>query len=442
MKPTNNFFSKACSTVSDIVTSNEIFVYLLAAFLVTIPLGYAFGSILGALFVLAALLSVRRNGVRWRFSLLLPMLFYLLMAASLLWTRDSELSLSGLRKEMFFILLPFAFLFIPDFSKDQQRRTVKWYAWGMTALGVGYLINAFIRYGKTGNEGVFFYHELVTLDVNAIYVSVFISLAFFYFFAIKERNNWQNAAMALLGVLILLLSSKSIIFIDFILVCCFYLFFANIRSSVKWLTIMSVTVFVLGSVMFIPKVRERFMIEYETAFVDNTVNNSIGSEKAKVYNISLSQAWNNEKFEPNQYFPGTAMRIYQTRIFYEMMSEDGKWLTGYGLEASQDKIRDKTIQYNLYEGYGDFNFHNQYIQSFADLGILGFLLLFAMVIINVRNAFRHKNFPHIAFAVTMLILFLTESFFCRQRGIIFFVALYCFFNAVKPAAPEEANKKA
>jgi len=439
MKPTKTYFTKVYGNVVDIVTTNEIFVYLLAAFLVTIPLGYAFGSIIGSLFTLVALLSVRRNGFRLRPSLALPMLMYTVMLLSMLWTRDKALSMSGLRKEMFFFVLPFAFCFIPDFTKTQSRQVLKLYSWGMVVLGIGYLINAAWRFFQTGDTGVFFYHELVTIDVNAIYVSVFMSAAFFYFFAIRDRAPIEQAALGVLAVLIVLLSSKSIIFIDFILVCCFYLYFAKVRDSVKWLTIVSAIAFLAGSVMFIPKIRDRFLIEYETAFVDNTVNNSIGDGNGKVYNVSLNQAWNNKTFAPNQYFPGTAMRIYQGRIFSEMMNRDKKWLTGYGLEASQEKIREKARQYQLYEGYGDYNFHNQYIQTFAELGVFGFLILATMVVLNLRKAFSTKNFPHIVFAVTMLVLFLSESFFCRQRGIIFFVALYCFFNAVKPAAPEEAK---
>lgn len=436
MKPTNSFFSNFTTTARNIVTSNEIFVYLLAAYLIAIPLGYAIGSIISGIFILSALVSAKRNGVRFRRALLWPMLLYVLMAASVFWTRDLELTLSGLRKEALFLLLPFAFLFIPDFTASQQKRTLEIYAWGMVGLGVMYVAQAALRFFETGNLGVFFYHELVTLDVNAIYVAVLMSSAFFYFFAIPNRSSLQNTAMGFLAVVIVLLSSKSVIFIDFILVCCYYLYFASIRNSVKWLTAASALVFVAGSIMFIPNVRKRFLVEYETAFVDNTINR----DDKSILNISLSQAWNEERFEDYHYFPGGALRVYQTRTFVEMMEENpSRIATGFGLEATQAKIKEKEVEHNLHAGYGDYNFHNQYIQTFAELGILGFVILLIMVIGNLRKAFSTKNFPHIVFAVTMLVLFLTESFFCRQRGIIFFVALYCFFNAVKPAAPEETK---
>ncbi|RYG28425.1 MAG: hypothetical protein EOO01_39780, partial [Chitinophagaceae bacterium] len=301
------------------------------------------------------------------------------------------------------------------------------------------IIKAIIRYIPSGNESVFFYHELVTKDVNAIYVAVFASLGFFYFFSTKERNTFENCALWLLAIFIFLLSSKSIIFIDFLLVCCFYVYFAQIRNSVKWVTVSSIAVFLFCSLMFVPEIRQRFLIEYETAFVDNTVNRDFDSNGVEIYNISLRQAWNNEHFKQNNYFPGTALRVYQARIFGEMLREDHIFFTGYGLEASQQKIQDKTKEHNLYAGYGEFNFHNEYIQIFAEIGIFGLLILIGMLIINARRAFADKNFLHIVFAVTMLVLFLTESFFCRQRGLLFFITLYCIFTAIERPKPAEAN---
>ncbi len=238
--------------------------------------------------------------------------------------------------------------------------------------------------------------------------------------------------MTILVIVVFLLSSKSIITIDFILVVCYYSFFADIPKSVKSTTLITVTGFLLFSLVFVKEVKERFLLEYETAFIDNTVNKKIGDQNAKVYNVSLKQAWQVDKFQQNHFFPGTAMRVYQFRIFVEMLQENPIFFTGFGLEASQQKIREKESEHTLYHGYGDFNFHNQYIQTFSELGVFGFLILVIMLYLNNRNAWKQKDFLHIAFAITMIILFLSESFFCRQRGIVFFITIYCIFNLIKP----------
>jgi len=162
---------------------------------------------------------------------------------------------------------------------------------------------------------------------------------------------------------------------------------------------------------------------------ENTVNQDIGTATEKVYNVSVKKAWTQDQFRKNDFFPGTAFRVYQIRIFKEMLQEDAIFLTGYGLNAADFKIAEKGKQHNLYEDYWLKNFHNEYIQIFAELGIFGLLLLIAMLFVNIKNALKTKDFIHISFAVLMISLFLTESFLCRQRGIVFFAIMYCLLNA-------------
>lgn len=423
-----NYLKSASLKISNLSKQPQVFVYLLAIILLSIPLKYIFGSIACILFLGVSFSTLHKIRFNFNKALILPVLLYLLMVLSLLWTRDQEATVSGLQKEVLFFLIPLAFLLVPNLAKIDTQKIFRYYSFGIVLYALFYFGNAIIRFIQTENKAVFFYHELVTLDLNAIYVAVFASFAMFYFIARKGKTLLEQIAIFILAVFIFLLSSKSIIFIDFLLIIYFYIYFAETQNSVKLLTIASVTAFLVFSLVFVKEIRERFLIEYETAFVDNTLNDDFSGN---IYNVSLNQAWNNEKFEQNHFFPGTAMRIYQVRIFTEMLKEQNIFFTGFGLEASQENIRKKANQHNLYPGYGDFNFHNQYVQTFAELGIFGFLILVAMLFFNIKNAIADKNFLHIVFSLTMIILFLTESFFCRQRGIVFFVVLYSIFNAVR-----------
>lgn len=107
------------------------------------------------------------------------------------------------------------------------------------------------------------------------------------------------------------------------------------------------------------------------------------------------------------------------------------FLSGFGLNASYPKIEEKAKQYNLYlgkdgtDGYQTKNFHNQYVQNFAELGIFGFIILLLILIVNIKKAYNSKDFVHFAFAILMISLFLTESFLWRQRGVVFFTVMYC-----------------
>jgi O-antigen ligase len=73
------------------------------------------------------------------------------------------------------------------------------------------------------------------------------------------------------------------------------------------------------------------------------------------------------------------------------------------------------------------NAHNQYLETFISLGLLGFSLLISILIIPMIIAFRKKN------ALLTLLLFiisfnaLFESVLERAAGVIFYSFFFCFF---------------
>jgi hypothetical protein len=359
------------------------------------------------------------------------------MIFSLTWSQNFDRSFSGLQKQLPFLFIPITFFFVAKLNKKDLLRIIRVYSFGIVVVALSFLIRACFAYLYSSNASVFFYDNLVPNDSGVIYLSVFASLAIFYFIQIQTKNTIEKTAILVLAILIFLLSSKSIITIDFIIIICYYTFFSKIPSGTKAITIIFVSAFLLFSILFVKKVRERFLIEYETAFIDNTLNNDLTKEKKYVYNVSINEAWNKKDFNHNSFFPGAAIRVYQIRVFLEILKERQFFLTGFGLDASQEYISKKAKEHNMVEVYEEHNFHNQYLQTFAELGVLGIIILLAMLFINLRNALRHKDFLHLAFAVTMIMLFLSESFFCRERGIVFFIVLYCLFNSASNEEVEE-----
>lgn len=185
---------------------------------------------------------------------------------------------------------------------------------------------------------------------------------------------------------------------------------------------------IIVSVFSFSKIKNRFLVEFQSN-TKNSVSHNVYNEADEGVNyVSIYEAWNNDKFSPGDYFPGTAFRVYQFRMFVEIFSNEPLFWKGLGLNASQEKLKEKEIKYNLYPGYGSFNFHNQYVQNFAELGFIGFLILIAILIINIKTAMKLKSFIHISFAVLMISLFLTESFLWRQKGVLFFISFYCLFH--------------
>ena len=404
-------------------------IYLLASILITLPLNFAFGSISIIAFLIYVVVKHNKQDFSVNLSLLVPILLYCIMVLSLIWTIDFEATIGGLKKLVILLLIPTSFLFIPKFKTTQVSTILRLFSFSMVIYAIFFFLVAILKYYQTNNPDVFFFHELVTLELNAIYIATFASLAMFYFIAIENKTNLERLAMFSLMLFVFLLSSRSIFFIDLILIICHYLFFSKTNKGVKVVTTFAFTIFFIISIASSEEIKNRLLSKSETAFVDNILNKNLTSKEESDNKITIEEAWNRNDFQQNNFFPGSALRVFQVRVFKEILNENDIFFTGFGLEASQPQIEKKMEEYKLDLGYKIFNFHNQYIQTFAELGVVGFLILVIMLLVNLKNAIYNRNFLHLVFALTMIILLLTESMFCRQRGIVFFVILYCIFNA-------------
>jgi O-antigen ligase len=187
-----NYLKNLLLKISNLERNNEIFVFLIVFILLAIPLKYNIGSLSVILFVLVSFIKFRINNFSFNKTLLLPIAFYGIMVLSLLWTYDFKLSMAGLQKEIIFLFVPMAFLVMPKLSKEQRTSVIKIYSFGMVLFCVFYLLKALFKYFSTRDGAVFFYHELVTLDVNAIYISVLVSFALFYFIDVRNKNNFTR----------------------------------------------------------------------------------------------------------------------------------------------------------------------------------------------------------------------------------------------------------
>lgn len=365
------------------------------------------------------------------------------MAVSYFWSIDKNETLPSLSKELPLFLVPLGFFIFKANAAEQKKKIIEYYSHVIVAFVVYYLVRAVIRYFLTNDIRVFFYHGendkdygLVPKLLNAIHMSVFVAVAFFYFFTKEIKSKTDTLFSVLLFGFILLLSSKNIIIVVVLLSLINIFFFSKAAHKLR-LRNLIVFVLLLGIIFSIGRIKERFRVEFQTNTDKSLSTNVIEGIPGGVHYVSIKEAWSSPTFTPNDYFNGTAFRVYQFRIFTEFVKENTIFFTGFGLNASYLKIKEKAIQYNLYmgvendsdSGYQSKNFHNQYVQNFAELGVFGFILLLIMLIVNVKNAYKAKDFVHFAFAFLMISLFLTESFLWRQRGVVFFTMMYCLFNS-------------
>lgn len=386
--------------------------------------------------MLYSVLAARKENVTFTKALLLPVLLFGLMVLSLTWTIDFRSTFRALSKEAALIFIPLAFCLNRHYTKKLASQILNNYSLGMCAYCFYYIIRAYVR--CLGGEGtdVFFYHELATNDVNAIYLSALVSPAMLWFLIKQHKSFWGYGAFLFLLGFIFLLSSKTIIIINVMLIAGYYLFYSPLSIKAKVTSSILFFAFV-GIVGYNSMIKDRIVEEFSPNISATAKNDN------ELHNVTIHEAWTKPTFEGKDYFNGAAFRVYQIRIFIEMLQRDNIFFTGYGLNASLKKITEKGEEHALYQSndehmtYSKMNFHNLYVEVFADLGIFGLLLLVAMLGVNLKNSFKNKDFIHIAFAILMIALFLTESFLWRQRGVVFFTIFYCLFNGILP----EGTKK-
>ncbi len=394
----------------------------------------AINNVSTAIFILSVLLFNRNSKVSTQVTFLVPILLFFWMAASYFWTADVSRTTTAISKEITLLLIPVTFLLMRPFTKDQILKLLKYYGHAMVFYAVFFLVRAAVRYIIYGDQRAFFYHGeydddfgLVPKLLNAIHVSVYVAVAFFYFLSKEIKSKLDVLCASVLFIFIFLLSSKNIIVVFLVLIGIHFFYFSKSSNKMR-LRNLTIFILVVGSILSFSKIKNRFLVEFQSNTNTSISHNVYNEANEGVNYISIYEAWNNEKFTQSDYFPGTAFRVYQFRMFLEIFKEEPIFWEGLGLNASLHKLKEKELKYNLYPVYGSFNFHNQYVQNFAELGFIGFLLLIVILFLNIKKAIQNKDFMHISFAILMISLFLTESFLWRQTGVLYFIIFYCLFN--------------
>jgi O-antigen ligase len=133
---------------------------------------------------------------------------------------------------------------------------------------------------------------------------------------------------------------------------------------------------------------------------------------------------------------GRALRELKWSCAVELIKKN--FWTGVGTGDVQDELDECYKLHNyvplLYWKDTRYNAHNQYLETFVELGIAGILILiccfgFALIVSMLR-----KNFLYFILILLFAISCLTESFLERQHGIVFYAlfnSLFAFHNFSK-----------
>lgn len=393
--------------VSKIDTHKPI---ILGLFLGSQILGHAIGNI--ALFLLLSLFFFTII-VKKKVSidkLLFPIIFYFLWGViSVFWTTSVSDTLSGVGKTIGLLIIP---LFLSQQSRVTNKDIKKIFDIFSYCLVIYFLIvlvRACLFYFYEYDTSHFFYHNLVSLfKNNAIYISLFVGICLLVKINCSDKNNLDRVTILLLSGFLILLASKNLIISTGVLVI-----FSKILMGLKKdvllknsiVPILITTGFVFTLVFFENPIKQRFLEETS---------------------LNIDSVLRQDDFS-NFVFNGSSLRIFQWRIVHEMIENDQLGFLGLGLNNVNYLTEQYFNYYNVYQGYMPVNFHNQYLQTFGELGVIGCLLLFSIFLFLFRKSFTNKNVIILVICLLIAFSFFTESYLSRQKGILLFATCYSLF---------------
>lgn len=254
-------------------------------------------------------------------------------------------------------------------------------------------------------------YEMIDLFLHSTYLSMYCNLALAISYVLVHRNKLNTLENRLLVVAFIILSftvlislSKTGIF-SWLLLITGMIFHHYILVKKQYLASLLLMVFglllIFTAYFTLPPVKDRF--EY-------------------VFKALSKQA--NQKVDQNT-TESTQVRFLIWEQAIELIKEEP--LVGTGTGDIKDNLLIKYEQAGMQGAFDKkLNVHNQYLQVFATLGLIGFIVFIASIIIPLKIALNQRNVFFVAFIFIFSINLLFESMWEKQDGVIF----YALFNAL------------
>lgn len=380
-----------------------IFSYLTLVLLCSILLGYFFSSLaFGIWFAFSIIWIVKIKQFHIQKAIIPFLCFSLFSIISVIWSVDKSQTIHGIGRQAPLFLFAISGIFLPKISLLEVRKIFNRFSVFVCCLATILIILAVLRYYKYEFEEFLYYHELVSpLELNAIYVSYVVSFCFLY--TLQDNVGkviLKTIKFVVLGFFLVLLSSKMILTIT-VFISAIMVFFKIKRNLHRLILLGFIFITSVLILVFANPIKNRFVSEFNTSY---------------------AEILNEEKFEKGRVYTGIEARLLQVRVFNEIINSPKNYLLGVGLDASKKEIRKVHQRLNTPIRFHTYNFHNQYLQIFAELGIVGLLIFIISLILALKRAFKIKYL--LPFIIISISLFITESVIWRQRGILFFGTLY------------------
>ncbi|MCF8228823.1 MAG: O-antigen ligase family protein [Bacteroidales bacterium] len=337
--------------------------------------------------------------------------FYLLYMLGL--TYSANLDYGSFDMEVKFSLFIFPLVFSTMNKEVMSRRNIMtillFFIAGCLFSSLYSLWNSYQEFLLSGSKRVFYYDE-VSFFHHPSYMAMYLdfAVASLIFFMIRKSDfgfrQWH------LGIFIFLIIFFSVMVI-------------MLSSKAGILSLMIIYFITIGHLMVIEKKLMQGLLLIMLVFVLFYVSLSFFSYSLNRIITSKDVMEETEQISKST-SEGTGERILIWTYALEIIEKN--IFVGVGTGDVKDKLlkkyEDNKIQAALEQ---ELNAHNQYLQTFIALGLLGFVALMLMFILPLYLSIRKQSFLYLVFLLIVAFNLLVESMFEKQDGVVF----YAFFNA-------------
>lgn len=338
---------------------------------------------------------------------------YFLYLIGLIFTKNFSYAGFDLQVKLSLFIFPLIFS-TTDFKYYKNENIFIVLSYFITGVVLNTLIciisAAYQYFFKDHDSGHFLYARFSgTMGFHPTYIAMYINFAIMamltmlfndiHYTATKYKNRFK-IYIVFLSIIIILLSSKAGIISMLItyLIFIIYLIIKQKRLKLGISILASIIVLCVGIFTLVPSSLNRLKVAFTV----------------------VSQNSNDIK-ETGE---STSDRILIWKASTDIIKDN--FITGVGTGDVKDVLMDKYKEKNLWFTYDHkLNAHNQFIQTFISIGVLGFLTLLASIIIPMIYAIKRNNMIYVFFLLIFFINILVESMLENQAGVVF----YAFFSS-------------
>lgn len=345
---------------------------------------------------------------------IISFIYWLLHIAG--WYFSSNRSEAGyiIEKKLSLILFPLIFATI-HISEHSKLNIYKWFVFLLIFFSTTCLFYGYYNYLRTGDIKMMSLEYSLYIDIHRVVMSMYLTLGAYFAFELHHKGRlhlgWLLTYMAIASIHLLLMASR--LYMVVYMVFIYFLFYRYIPSKRLFYGISAgaITVAILAGI-FMFKTNKLFRSQIETLFMER--QNSVATTN------------------------GVSERGYQWDASTTLIKRNP--IFGIGTGDVVDALQQEYKAMNWDIGYSHrYHAHNQYLQTFIALGIVGFISLLLMVFypwIFYKETGIEAKICSILFGISML----TDNHTELQQSIIFMFLWLGMFINLKPTQQINTTK--